>query len=119
MTMKQPYQPAQGDIVWVDFDPSKGHEIQKRRPGLVVSTTAFNRATQFCVICPITSTIRSYPTHFTLQHYSIQGQVITSQIRSLDYREAAGRNITFVEKLTKRDLIQVLDLVHYIFDDNG
>ncbi|TYV33109.1 type II toxin-antitoxin system PemK/MazF family toxin [Listeria monocytogenes] len=113
--MSRTYQPAQGDIVWVDFDPARGREIKKRRPGLVVSTTAFNRVTQFCVICPITSTIRPYPTHFTLHQYVTQGQVVTSQLRSLDFRKEADRNVVFVEKLTKGDLIQVLDLVHYIF----
>ncbi|WP_154064494.1 type II toxin-antitoxin system PemK/MazF family toxin, partial [Enterococcus faecalis] len=29
--------PKQKDIVWIDFDPSKGKEIRKRRPALVVS----------------------------------------------------------------------------------
>jgi len=32
-------------------DPSAGKEIQKRRPGLVVSRYEFNRRTMFAVIC--------------------------------------------------------------------
>lgn len=31
------YIPTKGDIVWIDFDPSTGKEIKKRRPTLVVS----------------------------------------------------------------------------------
>lgn len=31
------YTPEQGDIVWLDFDPSSGKEIIKRRPAFVIS----------------------------------------------------------------------------------
>nr|WP_020088283.1 type II toxin-antitoxin system PemK/MazF family toxin [Levilactobacillus parabrevis] len=37
------YNPAQGDVVYINFDPSIGHEIKKRRPGLVVSKTIFSQ----------------------------------------------------------------------------
>ncbi|HFS4778978.1 type II toxin-antitoxin system PemK/MazF family toxin, partial [Enterococcus faecium] len=36
MSEERIYIPKKGDIVWIDFDPSVGKEIQKRRPGLVV-----------------------------------------------------------------------------------
>ena len=36
------YIPKKGDIVWINFDPSAGKEIQKQRPGLVISRTDFN-----------------------------------------------------------------------------
>ena len=60
------YIPEKGDIVWIDFDPSAGKEIQKRRPGVVVSRYDFNRATFFAVICPITSTVNNNRIQFTL-----------------------------------------------------
>ena len=30
------YIPKRGDIVWIQFNPQKGKEIQKTRPALVV-----------------------------------------------------------------------------------
>ncbi|EAA0246186.1 type II toxin-antitoxin system PemK/MazF family toxin, partial [Listeria monocytogenes] len=36
MNVEKKYIPKKGDIVWIDFDPAAGKEIQKRRPGLVV-----------------------------------------------------------------------------------
>ncbi|WP_161943354.1 type II toxin-antitoxin system PemK/MazF family toxin, partial [Streptococcus suis] len=36
--MKDNYIPQKQDIIWIDFDPSLGKEIQKRRPALVVSS---------------------------------------------------------------------------------
>ena len=32
-----------GDVVWVNLDPSAGHEQGKRRPVVVVSNDAYNR----------------------------------------------------------------------------
>ncbi len=61
MNVEKKYIPKKGDIVWIDFDPAAGKEIQKRRPGLVVSRYEFNRKTMFAVICPITSTIKNIP----------------------------------------------------------
>ncbi|BDP79787.1 hypothetical protein EfmAA290_04630 [Enterococcus faecium] len=76
MSEERIYIPKKGDIVWIDFDPSVGKEIQKRRPGLVVSRYEFNRKTMFSVIRPITSTIKNLPTRYSLpEELDIKGQV--------------------------------------------
>lgn len=88
MSEERNYIPKKGDIVWIDFDPSTGKEIQKRRPGLVVSRYEFNRKTMFAVICPITSTIKKLPTRYTLpEDLDTKGQVLISQLKSLDFKE--------------------------------
>ncbi|MBM7710621.1 mRNA interferase MazF [Enterococcus xiangfangensis] len=88
MTEERNYIPKKGDIVWINFDPSAGKEIQKRRPGLVVSRYEFNRKTMFAVICPITSTIKQLPTRYTLpDEAETTGQVLISQLKSLDFKE--------------------------------
>lgn len=43
-----------GEIWLVGLDPSQGHEQQGRRPVLIVSPEAFNRATKVPVVVPIT-----------------------------------------------------------------
>ena len=48
------YKAKQGDVVWLDFDPSEGHEIRKRCPAVVLSSNAYNRATGFVIVAPIT-----------------------------------------------------------------
>jgi Growth inhibitor len=107
------YIPEKGDIVWIDFDPSLGKEIQKRRPALVVSEKMFNYTTGFSVVCPITSSVLKLPTRHTLSfNHQIQGQVLVHQIKSLDYRE---RNISFVEKINRVELKIIEQLIGYIF----
>lgn len=90
------YNPAQGDLVYIDFDPAVGHEIKKRRPGLVISKTRFNQLTGFCLICPITSTHRSFGTYVQIERPGrISGEVVTHQLKSMDF----GRSqMQFVEQ---------------------
>ena len=55
------YKPKQRDIVFIDFDPSKGSEIQKRRPALVMSRDEYNKSTNMVIVCPITTTAKERP----------------------------------------------------------
>ncbi|MDV8514357.1 type II toxin-antitoxin system PemK/MazF family toxin [Streptococcus pneumoniae] len=54
MTAKYDYIPEKQDIIWIDFDPSVGREIQKRRPAIVVSRREYSERTGFVAVCPIT-----------------------------------------------------------------
>jgi mRNA interferase MazF len=110
------YVARQGDLVWVDFNPTRGREIKKRRPALVVSSDAYNKTTGFVVVCPITSTIRANPVNHTLMNTTTTGQVITSQIRSLDVSSAAGRRIEFIEQLPMEQFGVIAQLVNHVFD---
>lgn len=51
------YTPDQGDVIWLDFDPSSGKEIMKRRPAFVISRKAFNEHTGIAIVAPITSSL--------------------------------------------------------------
>ncbi len=51
-----------GDIYYADLSPTVGSEINKRRPVLIVSNDANNRAAKTVAVLPITSNIsRIYP----------------------------------------------------------
>ena len=113
MTEEKIYVPKKGDIVWIDFDPSAGKEIQKRRPGLVVSRYEFNRKTLFAVICPITSTIRNLPTRYSLPNdLDTTGQILISQLKSLDFKE---RKLKKIESLPLQDMAKIDQFIEYIF----
>lgn len=43
--MNKGYIQKEGDIVWIDFEPNAGKEIDKVRPALVLSPESFNRKT--------------------------------------------------------------------------
>jgi mRNA interferase MazF len=51
-----------GEIYYADLSPTVGSEINKRRPVLIVSNDANNRAANTITILPITSNVRKvYP----------------------------------------------------------
>ena len=79
------YAPEAGDLIWTDFDPSVGREQSGRRPALVVSPGAFSHATEFAIVCPITSHIRPFGTSVVLPTgLAVSGEVLTSHVRSID-----------------------------------
>lgn len=101
--------PKQKDTVWIDFDPSKGQEIRKRRPALVVSKDEFNESLGFCLVCPITSTRRNFATYIEIKDpQKIRGDVVAHQLRAVDY---TTRNI---EKIEQCDLLTWIEVVEVI-----
>src|SRR6267142_547421 len=80
-----PYAPEAGDLIWTDSDPRIGREQSGRRPALVVSPAEFSRATEFAIVCPITSRVRPFGTSVVLPpRLPISGEILTSHVRSID-----------------------------------
>ena len=44
-----------GDIWWVDLDPTRGSEIRKTRPAVVMTADGLNRVRQTVVIVPLST----------------------------------------------------------------
>jgi len=104
---------SQGDIVEISFDPSLGHEPQKRRPALVVSDDAFNRMSSLVFLAPITSTMSSYPLHIALpEDCDVHGAVCVEQIRSLDL---SVRKHEKVGSLDSETMAVVLEAIGAVF----
>src|SRR5712691_10168693 len=79
------YVPDTGDLIWTEFDPTRGREQAGRRPALVVSSAEFTANTGLAIVCPITSRVRPFPTSVVLPPgLPIGGEVLVSHIRSID-----------------------------------
>ena len=89
----------QGDIIEVDFDPTLGHEPQKRRPALVVSSNEFNHATSMTIVCPITSQVNGFFLHEPLPpHLRMQGEVVMEQVRALDLEARGAKKVAALDQ---------------------
>ena len=109
------YVPNQGDIVYLDFSLTKGHEQRGKRPAIVISNNVFNINTKMVVMCPITSNEKEFPTHYNLEDTKkIKGSVLCEHIRSIDYET---RSIKFVEKASDNDLLSVMMLMNACLED--
>ena len=90
------YCPNAGDIIWIDFDPTKGHEQRGRRPALVLSSRRYNeRGANLCIACPITSRRKGYPFEVPIpQGHAASGVVLADQIRSVSWLERGAEFLT-------------------------
>ena len=58
----------QYDIILVNLDPTKGSEITKTRPCLVISPNEMNKYLRTFVVAPMTTAKKSYPTRVVINH---------------------------------------------------
>jgi mRNA interferase MazF len=77
-------QPERFDVFLVSLDPTKGSEIKKTRPCLIISPDEMNRHIRTVIIAPLTSTIKNYPTRVNTTFDGKKGQVVLDQIRTID-----------------------------------
>lgn len=102
-----------GDVVWVNLDPSAGHEQGKRRPVVVVSNDAYNRFNNLTMVVPITGS-REYPLHInvgvipTEDGLAIHGWAEIEQLKSLDLEARYG---SVVGELDEETLDKITDMV--------
>lgn len=113
--MVKKYIPKQGDIVFLDFNPTIGHEQKGFRPAVVISNNIFNINTKMVMVCPITSNKKEFPTHYKLEDTKkVHGAVLCEHIRSIDYEI---RNLNFVEKLSNNDFISIITLLNACIEE--
>jgi len=90
------YCPDEGDIVWIDFDPQKGHEQRGHRPALVLTPLAYNRRVRLCVLCPITTEVKGYPFEMPVPPGGTTiGAVLCDQVKNMSWAE---RRCRFIER---------------------
>jgi len=89
-----------GDVVWVDLDPARRGEANKRRPAVIVSNDGANRTAQrlgrgVVTIVPITSNVsRVYPFQVLLPadrcNLAHDSKAQAEQIRSVAVNRIGG-----------------------------
>jgi mRNA interferase MazF len=105
------YTPKRGDIVWLEFNPLKGKEIQKTRPAIVISPYEYNKKTGLALFMPITSQVKGYPFECVLENTEIQGAVLCDQVRSLDWKARQARFITAVAAEQWNEVIEKFSIL--------
>ena len=101
---------AQGNIIWLNFDPQIGHKQQGRRPALVVSNETFNKFSKLAIVCPITNKDKDHPFHLKLDERSItKGVILCDQTRTLDI---LARKYEYIENVSDDILHEVIDIIN-------
>lgn len=79
-----------GDIWLVDFDPTKGYEIKKIRPAIVIQNDIGNKYSPLTIVTPLTSEHidKKYPTDVRISAEKTgidkDSKALLNQIRTVD-----------------------------------
>jgi len=101
------YIPDRGEVVWINFDPSAGHEQSGRRPAIVLSPRGYNKPSGLGLFCPVSNRTKGYPFEVQLPDGSpVTGVVLLDQVRSLDWR---SRRAVFIGNLDEEALVELME----------
>ncbi len=78
--------PERGDIIYLNFSPTRGHEQKGFRPGLVVSRGILNKASGLALVVPITTHEKGYPFEVSIESAKVSGVALVDQVRSIDWQ---------------------------------
>ena len=110
--MSKVYIPARNDIIWLDFEPTKGKEIGKYRPAYVLSSKKYNSATGLIICCPISTSIRGALTEVPLQNLEKDSVIAASLIQTLSFKDRKAKFIITAEPgILEQVLYRILPLI--------
>lgn len=81
-----------GDVFLVSLNPTRGGEIQKARPCVIVSPDELNDHQNTFIVAPMTSGSHQYPFRIPCRFGGKSGHVVLDQIRTVD-RERLNRHL--------------------------
>ncbi|MBI5725121.1 MAG: type II toxin-antitoxin system PemK/MazF family toxin [Planctomycetes bacterium] len=72
------------DVYLISLDPTRGSEIRKMRPCLIISPDEMNRHISTVIVAPMTTAGQAYPTRVPCTFQGKHGQIVLDQIRTID-----------------------------------
>src|SRR5262245_16892687 len=75
---------ARGQVHLVRLDPTRGSEIQKTRPCLVVSPDELNEYLRAVIVAPMTTSGRAYPWRVACRFQRRSGYIALDQLHAVD-----------------------------------
>ena len=91
MTMPDP--PSRYRIYYADLNPTRGSEISKSRPVVVVSMDEMNRNLETVVVCPLTTSLHStWRSRIQIRCAGREAEIAVDQIRTIS-RLRLGREV--------------------------
>lgn len=106
------YIPDRNDIIWLDFEPTKGKEIGKYRPALVLSSRQYNKQTGLLICCAISTSIRGAATEVAVDNLDKPSVVASSLIQTLSWKDRKAEFIARAESgVMDQVLVRLLPLI--------
>jgi len=102
---------SRGDVFLVALNPTRGQEIQKTRPCVVVSPDELNAHMHTFIVAPLTTGGHRYPFRIPCSFEGKDGYVVPDQLRTVD-RERLMKHLGVLPEAT---LLQALAVLQEMF----
>ena len=103
--------PARGEVYLVQLDPTRGSEMRKTRPCLVISPDELNQHLRTVIVAPMTTGGHAYPWRIECRFRGQKGFVATDQLRTVDVERLERR----IGRLAPNSVIAVLTVLQEMF----
>jgi len=104
--------PKKEEIYLVNFDPTVGHEVKKKRPALILSNNIHNQYSPLVTVAPLSSnTNKVYPFEVyvpkKLSGLNENSKIMIVQLRSIDKK----RLINKIGNIEEKEILNKIDKV--------
>jgi len=103
--------PTRGDVYLIDLDPTRGSEIRKTRPCLVVAPDELNQHLRTVIVAPMTTGGQAYPWRVRCRFRERSGFVALDQLRTVDSERLVKR----LGRISPGTLTTVLSVLQEMF----
>jgi mRNA interferase MazF len=102
---------ARGEVYLVDLNPTRGGEIRKSRPCVVVSPDDLNAHLRTFIVAPLTTGSHGYPFRVACRFANRDGHVVLDQVRTVDRQRLVRR----LGRLAPATLTKALKVLQEMF----
>jgi mRNA interferase MazF len=96
-----------GEVFLVELSPTRGGEIRKTRPCVVVSPDELNQHLRTFIVAPLTTGVHQHPFRIACRFAGKTGHIVLDQIRTID-RERLVRRLGRVPAPTLHNTLSAL-----------
>lgn len=112
---KRTYHPERGDLIELNFQPAAGREIDKRRPAIVLSPVAYNRAAGLCIAVPVSTDLTPGPLWIPMPdgYLPKPSLILCDYVKNFDYRV---RSATYLQRLPEELVQEIVSMLLDLID---